>query len=758
MDHDDDREDDDRKERALADLLADHEEGQGPVGATSARLEGVEPEVRARFKKVAAFLDRIEELWGPDTEASRLARSTATDRVHFQHSGDETPESLSRFERIEEIGQGGFGLVYLARDPMLKRELAVKVPRPDLVFSRETRQRFLREARAAAHLNHPNIVQILEAGEVGDRCYIAAEYIPGGNLALWLSMRKERVPARSAATFVLALARGVEHAHERGILHRDLKPANILLERRTEGSDDELANLVPKIADFGLAKILDEEGPHTRTGAILGTPAYMAPEQAMGKLDDIGTYTDVHALGAILYELLAGRPPFAGDNDMEIRLQVCEADPPRLKQFRFDVPADLEAIVLKCLDKSPRLRYASAKSFCEDLERLLRGEPTEARPLGRLARAARWARRKPMAAALVGVITLGTLAAAAGTTWYAVQLRAALAREEESLQAAIEAREIAEDRERLSREYRYGGAVRMAQIAHESSRPTQALEFLREARELRSDRAPGFEWRLLNRMYKSSRADFVAEGFGSCNHVAVSPDESMLVTGYASGELRLWDARTGATLRSRKLHDPCVNHVYFTADGKRLVSAGCDHLVRIARVEDLEEELVFAGHAEPVTSLVVPSVGDRIISGGEKGPLLVWSATTGKGDRALGGSGNLSAGNFSKSASARVAELRRRQNLPMGFDHSQPFARNSREWRNAVRGRRSLPRDRIGPAESRDPLLRRPNRRTGTQRGDRGFAGQDSPFGTGRVFVRVLAENQCHFHPAGKGRSFPFRG
>jgi serine/threonine protein kinase len=360
----------------------------------------------ARPADVETYLERFPVL---RQEAIRRRLLQQEYRVR-QLYGDAPPARLGRFAIRQELGRGGYGIVYLAYDPQLRRDVALKVPRAHLLDTDELRARFYHEARAAAALDHPNLVPIYEAGAEGGVCYIASAYCPGVSLAAWLKEHREPVPERDAAALVAALADAVQHAHSRGILHRDLKPANILLQKSeiqkpkseansknqdpkfktssTAVSDLRLSefefisdfgfrisDFVPKITDFGLAKRLADATGQTQSGDIVGTPAYMAPEQAEGRIKDIGTAADVYALGAVLYEVLAGRPPFQGETVLLMLEQVRTQEPPPLRRLRPKLPRDLETICLKCLQKDPARRYGSAAALADDLRRFLAGEP-----------------------------------------------------------------------------------------------------------------------------------------------------------------------------------------------------------------------------------------------------------------------------------------------------------------------------------------------------------------------------------------------
>lgn len=299
------------------------------------------------------------------------------------------PEQLGRFQILRELGRGGFGVVSLAFDPALNRRVALKVPLPEVLASPEGHRQSMREAQAAAVLDHPNLVPVYEAGWIGPVPYVASAYCEGIDLGKWLRQRDGPVPPRLAARLTAKLAGAVQHAHERGILHRDLKPANVLMQRPSADLQDE-DGFIPRITDFGLAKQVSGPREETLSALLVGSPPYMAPEQAAGKRSEIGPKTDIYALGAVLYELLTGRPPHQGETPLETVQQVLATEPKPPRQLRPGLPADLQTIVLKCLEKAPDRRYESARALADDLQRFLDGHPVHARRSDLLTRLRLW--------------------------------------------------------------------------------------------------------------------------------------------------------------------------------------------------------------------------------------------------------------------------------------------------------------------------------------------------------------------------------
>jgi serine/threonine-protein kinase len=392
------------------------------------------PEVRERLWKIRRVEAAVDALFPKSSEPGAVGPTPG-------HEAATLPR-IPGYEVEAVLGHGGMGVVFRARHLRLGRTVALKMALADVYAGPHERARFQREAEAAAALRHPNVVQIHDVGDSDGRPYFTMEYVEGGNLAQKLAGTPQ--PARQAAALLATLARAVHAAHQGGIVHRDLKPGNVLLTapvsgaEALEGTRTRSSLGTPKISDFGLARRLDGEAGLTRTGTALGTPSYMAPEQARSQTDGVGPAADVYALGAILYECLTGRPPFRAETAAETVLQVIHQDPVAPSRLNARVPRDLETICLKCLRKEPQLRYVSAAALAEDLERFLRGEPVAARPEGRFERLARRVRRRPVRSLALAAGTLILVGLVAGGLWLLSE-RAAAARAMKAERVAVRA-------------------------------------------------------------------------------------------------------------------------------------------------------------------------------------------------------------------------------------------------------------------------------------------------------------------------------
>jgi serine/threonine protein kinase/tetratricopeptide (TPR) repeat protein len=343
-------------------------------------------------------------------------------------------QTFGQYELLEPIAKGGMGIVYKARQKTLNRIVAIKMILAGQFADQSDIDRFYAEAEAAAALSHPNIVAIHEIGEINGQHFFSMEFIEGKSLSGLI--QENPVPPRRAAELTKIITETMEFAHEKGVVHRDLKPANVLLDKRQR----------PLITDFGLAKQVSNTSQLTMAGSIVGTPSYMPPEQAAGKIEEVGSWSDLYSIGAILYELLTGRPPFRAATPFETIRQVLETEPPSPRLLNPNVPKDLETICLKCLQKERSRRYASCQELSDELGRYLRGLPIHARPIGQLARFWRLCKRHPIAASSIVLTVIALVAATAVSTGFSIQATRALAKAEDSLRKETAAKALAEER------------------------------------------------------------------------------------------------------------------------------------------------------------------------------------------------------------------------------------------------------------------------------------------------------------------------
>jgi WD40 repeat protein/tRNA A-37 threonylcarbamoyl transferase component Bud32 len=549
-----------RFQEVLAAYLQAVETGQAPDRQEwLARHPDLADELASFFANQEHFARRAEplQLVEEPTLPPGPAPTAQDDLGTVRYFGD--------YELLAEIARGGMGVVCKARQVSLNRIVALKMILAGQLASPADVQRFRAEAEAAANLDHSNIVPIYEVGEHEGQHYFSMKLVEGVSLAQAISRKgaKAQRPDEADASTLRSLrlcarlmeqvARAVHYAHQRGILHRDLKPANILLDAQGQ----------PHVTDFGLARRIEAGAGLTQSGAIVGTPSYMPPEQARAE-KGLTTAADVYSLGAILYELLTGRPPFRAETQFDTLMQVLEKDAVRPRALQPQVDRDLETICLKCLEKEPQGRYPSAEVLAEDLDRWLRGEPINARRSGVWERARKWVRRRPAAAALLAVsaVAVAGLAVLIGALWYNAEQRARAVQKLDQAEEALDAKreeiqelelKAGEERRHLAeaqdtaRRTLYAADMQMAQAAWEANDLRRVVSLLdRQRPRSGQEDLRGFEWYYLWRLFHSQRRTLrLSADAKSVETIAFSPDGTLLAMVDGGETLRLWEAGTG---------------------------------------------------------------------------------------------------------------------------------------------------------------------------------------------------------------------
>jgi WD40 repeat protein/tRNA A-37 threonylcarbamoyl transferase component Bud32 len=538
------------------------------------------------------------------------------------------------YEVLDELGRGGMGVVYKARHKKLGRLVALKMILAGGHAGEAELARFRTEAEAIARVKHVHVVQIYEIGEHEGKPYFSLEYCPEGSLSRKIAGTP--MQPREAAELVERLARGIDAAHRQNVIHRDLKPANVLIvrdeggrmtdEKDEDGSFFRLhpSSFIPKITDFGLAKKLDDAS-QTQSGVIMGTPSYMAPEQAAGKAGAATPATDIYSLGAILYELLTGRPPFRAATPLDTILQVVANEPVRPSHLQSKMPRDIETICLKCLAKEPGKRYASAASLADDLGRFRRGEPILARPVGGLERAEKWVRRRPVVAALIGAIVVVAAVGVGAFAWAFGETARALKDTKDALAEVAKQRKTAEDNWARAEWRIYVNGIMQAQNAWNENNVAAGYEYLAACRpELR-----GWEHDYLFTLFNRNQRTFKGH-FRAVTCVAFSGDGERIVSGSRDDTVRVWDAATGQETLVFFGHKDVLTSIAFSPDGKHIVSASLDKTVKVWNASTGQETLTLKGHTLPVTSASYSGDGQRILTGSADNTVKVWDAATGR--------------------------------------------------------------------------------------------------------------------------------
>ncbi len=594
-----------------------------------------------RLGELVVSINSVVRATAPTSYSENTSRSNGTTPSAVEPNGAPNDsligEWIGRFRILSELGRGGSGVVFLAIDPSIDRKVALKLPRPEVLVAPELRQRFMNEAQAAGRLDHPNVLAVHEVGEDGALCYIVSPYCRGPSLAQWLARHEGRASPRDAAQLVACLADGLEDSHKLGVLHRDIKPGNVLLDvsaTEKDANDQELlarpiSSFAPKLTDFGLAKLPGDQ-TNTRTGTLVGTPAYMPPERINGTIDQRFGASDIYGLGVVLYELLTGQAPFQGETDAQTLHKVINDQPELPRLLRHDIPRDLEAICLKCLERNPSLRYHSAGDLAADLRRFLNGEQTVARPLSAGRRLLAWTRRKPTLAGLIAVSVVALCVIAGIGILYTRNLR-------NSRIVAEQLRATAEASELKAQQRAYAATMRTAQWAWEA---LDYRAFTDTMAAYEGSRLRGFEYEFLNHLSRRARTTLHPSRPVEVDSITVAPGGGRIATANRDGTIDIWSYPDGAIKSSFRAHDICANVVRFAPHGELLATASCDATIRLWDADSLELIREIHSPGGKINTIRFGPHGKTLYTAGEEQIVRAWSVVTGELQRTFRASPN----------------------------------------------------------------------------------------------------------------------
>jgi WD40 repeat protein len=592
-----------------------------------ARDAGAVPDPRQWLDRYPEVAGRLAEFFADQNELRRRLGDGLPDARPGQVAPPEMAPQVPDYEIAEEVGRGGMGVVYKARQLSANRIVALKVIRADRLEQpspeerRKAVERFVTEAQAAARLEHESIVNVYDVGEVGGRPFYSMRFVEGSSLH---DLRKPGpLESRRAAAYMAAVARAVHDAHRHGILHRDLKPHNILVEARGDR---------PLVADFGLAKLLQGGAEITRTGDVMGTPPYMSPEQAQGSAS-LTVASDVYSLGATLYALLTGRPPFQGDDPVQTLRRVVEDEPAPPRILNPDVDRDLETICLKCLEKEPRKRYASAEEVADRLQLFLEGKPIPDRPITRAERLWRWCRRNPLLAATGCIAAAGIIAVVTLSISFAIHANRAAENESQAATDLRDALGDAKTERRLAQDRLVNLEVTAGVRLMDEGDLLGSLAWFAKALE---EEKGGPERERIHRMrlgaiwQQCPRLLQLWLHEGPVNHAEFSHDGRQVVTASDDNTVRVWDVQSGQLVTAPLKHNSVVRHAAFSSGGRWLVTATCGNTARVWDAQSGQPVTPPLKHNSIVFYAAFSPDGRRVVTASGDHTARVWNAQSGQ--------------------------------------------------------------------------------------------------------------------------------